>query len=428
MLLDVIKEENLLGQSSEELTRTLNDISQQNTSLGNLPKAKAIIAAAAATTITSNALAPHDRKFSFGERKFSFGERRSSFNFRLSGKTEKDKYNSKERRNSRYFVRSGDKEAIQCRANSLKRAINTVMEHSGLYDQKTRRGSRKYSITALNIPENISTKSDVQLTPPLIIEPTASFGKTAMADDTIITNLSPLPEQRRTSMDEFFFNGMNLPVPKQFADSSSRRSSGVTEPIKEEEANGHFQMENMKIIGNEHNYDVGYLCSPNGSNCESAVPYEVYERNLLRASIQHQQNSPTLIEREVSMKSDDGSKLSPHTLQVPMITMSDVDMMERNLLCSDNVYTSENLTIIDTDNAVRKALNTSFFANPTNSHRQTFLFKDQSLSEDIGAVEASDILSAISNEECSVTSEILDKHSSGNAHINAIEEVQVIYF
>lgn len=55
--------------------------------------------------------------------------------------------------------------------------------------------------------------------------------------------------------------------------------------------------------------------------------------------------------------------------------------------------------------------------------------KDHSLSEDIGAVEASDVLSAISNEECSVTSEILDKNSSINSHshshINAIEVIQV---
>lgn len=49
------------------------------------------------------------------------------------------------------------------------------------------------------------------------------------------------------------------------------------------------------------------------------------------------------------------------------------------------------------------------------------------MSEDIGAIEASDVLSAISNEECSVTSEILDKNSSihSHSHINAIEVIQV---
>lgn len=39
--------------------------------------------------------------------------------------------------------------------------------------------------------------------------------------------------------------------------------------------------------------------------------------------------------------------------------------------------------------------------------------------------EASDILSAISNEECSVTSEILDKNSSANSQIHAAEMIQV---
>lgn len=37
--------------------------------------------------------------------------------------------------------------------------------------------------------------------------------------------LSPLPDQRRDSSGEDFF--FNLPVPKQFADNGSRRSSGV---------------------------------------------------------------------------------------------------------------------------------------------------------------------------------------------------------
>lgn len=359
MLLDVLKEESSTGPTNDDLTRTLNDISQQNNSFGSIAKTKAAIITAAAATITTspaaNALNPSERKFSFGgERKFSFGERRNSFNFRFNAKTDKDKFNSKERRNSRYFVRSGDKETIQCRVNSLRRAVNTVMEHSGLYDQKSRRGSRKYSITNLNIPENISAKSDAQLTPPLIIEPTGVFNDAEAGDGASITNLSPLPEQRRTSMDEFFFSSVNLPVPRQFADTSSRRSSGIAEPIKEEESNGYSQSDEVKVVayGSEHNYNIGYLCASDDDNCESAVPIEVYERKMLRATMQQQQMAA--IDKELSPKSDDGSKSSPCTLQVPMITMSDVDMMERNLLNEndENVYTSENMTIIDTDNAV----------------------------------------------------------------------------
>lgn len=60
-------------------------------------------------------------------------ERRFSFSFKANNvKTDKEKYNAKERRNSRYYVRNADKEAIQTRANNLKQAINTVMEHSGV--------------------------------------------------------------------------------------------------------------------------------------------------------------------------------------------------------------------------------------------------------------------------------------------------------
>lgn len=377
MLLDVLKEESSTGQTGDDLTRTLNDISQQHNTVGGTAKPKATIIAAAAAVTTSpvaNALNPHERKFSFsGERKFSFGERRNSFNFRFNAKTDKDKFNSKERRNSRYFVRSADKETIQCRVNSLRRAVNTVMEHSGLYDQKSRRGSRKYSITNLNIPESISAKSDAQLTPPLIIEPSGAYDE----DGASITNLSPLPEQRRTSMDEYFFSSLNLPVPKQFADASSRRSSGIAEPIKEEEGNGHSQSDDVRMVGggNEHNYDVGYLYGSDDKNCESAVPHEVYERNLLRATMQQQQQqqlASVQVDREPSPKSDDGTKSSPYTLQVPTITMSDVDMMERNLLNVENVYTSENMTIIDTDNAVSHSNHSMQTFSTLTSVRQAF--------------------------------------------------------
>lgn len=54
-----------------------------------------------------------------------------------------------------------------------------------------------------------------------------------------------------------------------------------------------------------------------------------------------------------------------------------------------------------------------------------FALQEQSISDE-NAAEASDVLSAISNEECSVTSEILDKNSSGNSQIHAAEIIQVI--
>lgn len=58
------------------------------------------------------------------------------------------------------------------------------------------------------------------------------------------------------------------------------------------------------------------------------------------------------------------------------------------------------------------------------------MLQEHSISEENPAVEASDVLSAISNEECSVASEILDKNSSGNSqsqsHIHAAEIIQVL--
>ncbi|XP_031629106.1 diacylglycerol kinase eta isoform X3 [Contarinia nasturtii] len=404
MLLDALKEENELTQSNVELARTLNDMTQQNNSFGEILKASP-----ANGNITPPPTVTHERRISF------------SFSKGSNVKTEKDKYNSKERRNSRYYVRNGDKEAIQTRANSLKLAINMLMEHSGLYDHKPRHGSRKHSLAALNIPANISSTNE-SLTnpspppPPSIIEPSQSSYQTHLNADetTIVSNLSPLPDQRRSSMDEYFFSPVSLPVPKQFADAASRRSSGVPEPIQEEEGNGHsIDIDTKQNIETEYNYDVGYLCNSDDTNCESAVPYEVYERNLLRATTMHNTNSiekDTLFTIKESMVNSMKQTQSISTLQVPTISMSDVDMMERNpiitetTISADNVYMSENMTIIDTDHV------------------------EQSISDE-NLAEASDVLSAISNEECSVTSEILDKTSSGNSqqsqsNIHAAEIIQ----
>lgn len=360
MLLEALKEENMITQTSDELTRTLNDITQQNISFGN---GNAKISTSPSSTSTTTVMASNITTTT------PSSERRESIISLKGGnaKTEKDKYNSKERRNSRYYVRNADKEAIQLRANSLKRAINTVMEHSGLYDHKPKHGSRKHSLAALNIPTNINQSSclnESQTTPPpsIIIEPNNTQAHatitTTSNDGTVITNLSPLPDQRRSSMDEYFFNSVNLPVPKQFADAASRRSSGVPEPIKEEEGNGHSISSDNNKIETEYNYDVGYLCATNDIDCESAVPIEVYERNLLRAAT-IQQGTTTIVEKD-SPKGDDvyvtmkATITAVNTLQIPTIQMSEVDMMERTLTATnENVYTSENMTIIDTDHVVR---------------------------------------------------------------------------
>lgn len=398
-----------MGAANGEVTRTLNDMTELNNSFGEIVK----IAAAHMATEIAETPPP------------AVSERRFSFSFKGSNvKTEKDKYNSKERRNSRYYVRNADKEAIQTRANNLKQAINTVMEHSGmlkfdeivfyfilfsiictctdsiivpfivgrielgfsvalcsqvilefskfypsgLYDHKPRHGSRKHSLATLNIPANLispteqSQKNPPPPSTPSIIEPSTSSTYHLSTDETIVSNLSPLPDQRRGSMDEYFFNSLSLPVPKQFADAASRRSSGAPEPILEEEGNGHSTLHSPTKAGieTEYNYDVGYLCPSDDANCESAVPYEVYERNLLRAANMQQNQSNVESFSSTKTQYSESSLISNqqtttaavHMLQVPTISMSDVDMMERNLTNSDNVYTSDNMTIIDTDQVV----------------------------------------------------------------------------
>lgn len=329
MLLDALKEENTQGESNEEVSRTLNDISEKNSNFGN-----------------NSGSSGRSRSYSIDET--------SIIEKGCSEKTEKDKLNTKERRNSRYYVRSGDKEAIQSRVNSVKRAINVLMEHSGLYDHKPKHGSRKHSLTALNISKNLSDICGQQSTPPPpsinIVSPTSTQEKFPEADG-IVTCLSPFPDDnRRSSMEDYFFNSVSLPVPKQFADAASRRSSGVTETIKEVEGNGHSH-ENYEL---EYNYSIDYLNNSAENHCESAVPYEVYERNLLRAS---NQAAETRNEGAVSRLKASETNLNEvfiNTLQVPMLQMSDIDMMERIPLNinPENVYTGDNMTIIETDNIV----------------------------------------------------------------------------
>lgn len=222
----------------------------------------------------------------------------------------------------------------------------------------------------MNIPANLlSPNEQSQKIPPppstpSIIEPSTSSTYHLSTDETIVSNLSPLPDQRRGSMDEYFFNALSLPVPKQFADAASRRSSGAPEPIQEEEGNGHSTMHSPSTatFETEYNYDVGYLCPSDDANCESAVPYEVYERNLLRAANMQQNQTnvesynyaKTQINESNLLSNQQITALHTNMLQVPTISMSDVDMMERNpvFVSSDNIYTSDNMTIIDTDQVV----------------------------------------------------------------------------
>ncbi|XP_055852090.1 diacylglycerol kinase eta isoform X2 [Episyrphus balteatus] len=319
-------------------------------------------------------------------------------------KTEKDHINLKERRNSR-GLRSTEKEALQCRANSVKRAIYNVVEHSE--PGRPKRYQRKLSITPfeamkLRTSSNDTSPSSSPLTiPPInIISPSLST--------TQLICLSPLPDNRRDSTDDNFFNSISLPVPRQFADS--RRSSGVPESIQEADENinnSHPVVVDEDINSRSYLLDsnskidarkTDYLSVPIISGEElidplsDYRPIEVFERNLYRT--REQQLANQLANEgledfntgddkcemnkndEIGDRNDHDANCSKSTLQIPQVVAPRKD---------SNVYIGESMTIIDTD------------------------IQEQSSSEELPG-EPSDVLSVISNEECSVASEILDKN------------------
>ncbi|XP_064545646.1 diacylglycerol kinase eta isoform X2 [Drosophila montana] len=348
-------------------------------------------------------------------------------------KTEKDHINTNERRNSR-SLRSSEKEALQSRANSVKRAIYNVVEHSE--PGRPKRYQRKLSITpfeALKIPVNNSGESTPCSSPLPIIPPINIISPTM--ETSRLTCISPLPDTRRDSVDETFFNSINLPAPRQFADS--RRSSGVPEVIQEleEGANGEkvYHISRLSLSGGANIDDAGNRLSPGsdaGDNTpterkvdflrvpimtsEPIVdplsdyrPIEVFERTyyMTRELDKDKERNASIQKDGEKEDVDTNEKCEPlqpqpalvHTcnLQVPGVAPH-----------SQNVYTSASLTIIDTD----AQANT-----------------EQSSSEDMGG-EASDVLSAISNEECSVASEIFDKPEPGHSLGDIIQSLDASNF
>ncbi|EDX12030.1 GD19954 [Drosophila simulans] len=339
-------------------------------------------------------------------------------------KTEKDQINSKERRNSR-SLRSSEKEALQCRANSVKRAIYNVVEHSE--PGRPKRYQRKLSITpfeALKLPTNASGESTPCTSPLPIIPPINIISPTM--ETSRLTCISPLPDTRRDSVDENFFNSINLPAPRQFADS--RRSSGV-EVIQEieEGANGEtvYRRSRMSLTGGANIDDAGNRlspCSDGGENTpterkvdflrvpihtgEPIVdplcdyrPHEVFEQK----ENDKEKDKPVEIdmERDTCVEKDGSvpEEKLVHTcnIQVPGVVVTPNPQ---------NVYSSASITIIDTD------------AQTTT---------EQSSSDDLGG-EASDVLSAISNEECSVASEIFDKQDAGQTVGDIIQNMDASNF
>ncbi|XP_075145114.1 diacylglycerol kinase eta isoform X3 [Haematobia irritans] len=319
-------------------------------------------------------------------------------------KNEKDQLNLKERRNSR-SLRGNEREALQSRANSVKRAMYNVVEHSE--PGRPKRYQRRLSVTpfeALKIPTTTSSDSTPCTSPLPIIPPINIISPTM--ESSRLTCISPLPDTRRESMDEHFFNTISLPVPRQFADS--RRSSGVPEVIQEQEENSNgngettYRRTRFSLSGGANIDDAGNRLSPGSEGASTPTernfltvpiltsdhlvdplsefrPIEVFERNYYMSK-QLDKDKESAEEGQQTKKVTISGEALVHTcdLQVPTIVVNPNDAC--------NVYTGDSITIIDTDG------NT-----------------DQSSEEEFQG-EPSDVLSAISNEECSVASEIFDKH------------------
>jgi len=165
-----------------------------------------------------------------------------------------------------------------------------------------------------------------------------------------------------------------------------------------------------KIVDNMDNEDREFMMF-------GFRPVEVYERNLLRAQQAKQQIDKEKVNEADNQKNNkfeqssnliiNANNLAPRStmeydnnlnenfLQLPTVIMPSMEKPP------ENIYTSENITIIDTD------------------------AQERSSSEELPG-EASDVLSAISNEECSVTSEILDKalNDSLSQPINIADIIQ----
>uniref|UniRef100_A0A182QC48 SAM domain-containing protein n=1 Tax=Anopheles farauti TaxID=69004 RepID=A0A182QC48_9DIPT len=337
---------------------------------------------------------------------------------------------------------------------------------------------KRLSVPMNTLRANASSSDNSANTSPATL-PTQAGMISPSVSTSRLTCISPLPDMRRDSMDEHFFSTLNLPVPKQFADGGSRRSSGVPESyrissIEELEENSthtepkmvetilepptegeseiatdnqakdqddtlnqkstttttsdsqsttapydfsfesdtktvkfdldpnsaferlgfkpfkktieqHHQQQLASASGGQHRSEGGYL---------QFQPIEVYERNYYRTHAQRLGATGTCKTAHPGsepMPSKPGP--SCNMLQVPTICIPSLEKPP------ENIYFSENITIIDTD------------------------MPERSSSDEVPG-DGSDILSAISNEECSVTSEILDRQSDNNSQVHVGDIIQ----
>lgn len=145
--------------------------------------------------------------------------------------------------------RISDRVPLMCRANSVKRAMRNVMEHTKLVDNQQKRSTQhKQPQTNANTATAMHSTAAGQNSDHLCVITSSSSETTPWSSPcappsinlqspavstTQLTCLSPLPDLRRDSMDEYFFNSLtDLPVPKEFADS---RRGSANVPLQQQQ-------------------------------------------------------------------------------------------------------------------------------------------------------------------------------------------------
>lgn len=151
-------------------------------------------------------------------------------------KSEKDLSNfnfRKHRRTSRFMER--EKDALMLRANSLKRAIRSLVEHTEqVVDEQNRQSSSNIPTVKISLSTDLDKEETIKMDS-LKVLPTIESGSSSDVSScpsptsSILTsrlaNISPMPDVRRDSAFEDPDLLTTLPVPPDFADS--RRASQV---------------------------------------------------------------------------------------------------------------------------------------------------------------------------------------------------------
>lgn len=151
-------------------------------------------------------------------------------------------------------------------------------------------------------------------------------------------------------------------------------------------------------------------------------PIEVFERKYLRNLQQQKEQEENVNKPSTSAMyrlREENTTVS-NSLQIPILSVPNV--MEKPPP-TENVYTSENMTIIDTDPPVSFQRNRILLPLTHVNLIKCYLSQERSSSDEVVG-ETSDVISAISNEECSVNSEILDQRASESYPMNVADIIQ----